>query len=40
MTEPETARIRLRAARDETLHQIAELEREFGGIVASAADGP
>ena len=39
MTEPETARIRLQAARDETLRRIAELEREFGGIVASAADG-
>ena len=39
MTERETARIRLEAARDETLQRIAELEREFGGIVASAADG-
>jgi RNA polymerase-binding transcription factor len=39
MTEPETARIRLRGVREETLRRIAELEREFRGIVASAADG-
>jgi RNA polymerase-binding transcription factor DksA len=39
MTELETARVRLQAARDETLQRIAELEREFGGIVASTAQG-
>ena len=39
MTEPKTARVRLQAARDETLQRVAELEREFGGIVASVADG-
>lgn len=39
MTEPKAARVRLQAARDETLQRVAELEREFGGIVASVADG-
>ena len=39
MSELETARVRLQAARDETLQRIAELEREFVGIVASAAEG-
>jgi DnaK suppressor protein len=39
MTELETARVRLQAARDETLQRVAELEREFGAIVASVADG-
>ncbi len=39
MSEVETARVRLQAARDETLQRITELEREFGGIVASVADG-
>lgn len=39
MTEVETARVRLQAARGETLQRIAELEREFSGIVLSAAEG-
>jgi len=39
MSELETARVRLQAVRDETLRRIAELEREFAGIVASAAEG-
>jgi DnaK suppressor protein len=39
VTDQETASVRLQAARDETLRRIAELEREFAGIVASAAEG-
>jgi DnaK suppressor protein len=40
VTEAETtARARLGVVRDETLRRIAELEREFSGIVASAAGG-
>jgi RNA polymerase-binding transcription factor DksA len=39
VTEVETASVRLETARDETLRRIGELEREFAGIVASAADG-
>jgi DnaK suppressor protein len=39
VTEGETARARLGAVRDDTLRRIAELEREFDGIVASAAGG-
>jgi RNA polymerase-binding transcription factor DksA len=39
MTDRQTACVRLQAARSEALRQIAELEREFAGIVASAADG-
>ena len=37
--EVKSARARLGAVRDETVRRIAELEREFDGIVASAADG-
>src|SRR3984957_12188809 len=39
VTEPETAKSRLNIDREQTLGQIAELEREFAAIVASAADG-
>ena len=39
VTEPETAKSRLNFDRDRTLGQIADLEREFAAIVASAADG-
>ena len=39
VTEPETAKSRLNFDREQTLGQIAELEREFSAIVASAADG-
>jgi DnaK suppressor protein len=39
VTEGETAGDRLAAVRDETLRRIAELQREFDGIVASAAGG-
>jgi DnaK suppressor protein len=39
VSELETARARLGVVRDETLRRIAELEREFDGIVASAAGG-
>jgi len=39
VSELETARARLAAVRDETLRRIAELEREFYGIVASTAGG-
>ncbi len=39
MTEWEAARARLEAERHETLRRAAELEREFNGIAASAADG-
>jgi DnaK suppressor protein len=39
VTEPETAKSRLNIDREQTLGQIAELEREFTAIVASAADG-
>ena len=37
--EPEGARERLDSDRDETTRRVAELEREFAGIVASAAGG-
>ena len=37
--EPEGARERLNNDRDETIRHVAELEREFAGIVASAEDG-
>ncbi len=37
--EPEGARERLNDDRDETIRHVAELEREFAGIVASATDG-
>ena len=37
--EPEAARERLNNDRDETIRHVAELEREFAGIVASAAGG-
>lgn len=39
MTDLQTAGVRLRAARSAALRRVAELEREFAGIVASAADG-
>ena len=39
VTEPETAESRLNFDREQTLVQIADLEREFAAIVASAADG-
>jgi DnaK suppressor protein len=39
VTDPETASVRLEAVRRETLRRITELEREFDGIVASAAEG-
>ena len=37
--EPEGARQRLNNDRDETIRHVAQLEREFAGIVASAAGG-
>jgi DnaK suppressor protein len=39
VTEPHTAKARLNFDREQTLGQIADLEREFTAIVASAADG-
>ena len=39
VTEPEAAKSRLNFDREQTLVQIADLEREFTAIVASAADG-
>jgi DnaK suppressor protein len=39
VTEPETAKSRLNSDREQTLGQIADLEREFAAIIASAADG-
>ena len=39
VTEPEAAKSRLNFDREQTLGQIADLEREFSAIVASAADG-
>ncbi|HEX4094763.1 MAG TPA: TraR/DksA C4-type zinc finger protein [Trebonia sp.] len=39
VTEPESAESRLNFDREQTLGQIADLEREFSAIVASAADG-
>ena len=39
VTEPEAAKSRLNFDRERTLAQIADLEREFAAIVASAADG-
>ena len=39
MTEAQTAGARLETARAQTLLRVAELEREFAGILASAADG-
>jgi RNA polymerase-binding transcription factor DksA len=39
VTEVETAGVRLETARARTLRRIAQLEREFAGIVTSAADG-
>jgi len=39
MTERESAGARLAAERRETMRRVAELEREFTGITASAADG-
>jgi RNA polymerase-binding transcription factor DksA len=35
----QTARARLEAERDRAMARIAELDRDFAGIVASAADG-
>ena len=37
--DPEFARSRLNTDRDQVLGRVAELEREFGAIVASASDG-
>jgi DnaK suppressor protein len=39
VTEPESAESRLHFDRDQTLRQIADLEREHTAIIASAADG-
>ena len=39
VTEPEAAKSRLNFDREQTLGQLADLEREFTAIVASAADG-
>jgi DnaK suppressor protein len=39
VTEQESPESRLNSDREQTLGQIAELEREFTAIVASAADG-
>jgi DnaK suppressor protein len=39
VTDQATPKSRLNSERGRTLGQIAELEREFAGIVASAADG-
>jgi DnaK suppressor protein len=36
---PEGARLRLEADRDATRRRVADLEREFTGIVASASEG-
>jgi DnaK suppressor protein len=39
VTEPESADSRVNFDRDQTLRQIADLERELTAIIASAADG-
>jgi DnaK suppressor protein len=39
VTEQEPPESRLNSERERVLHQIAELERDFTSIVASAADG-
>ena len=39
MTNQETPKSRLNSEREQSLGQIAELEREFAAIIASAADG-
>jgi DnaK suppressor protein len=39
VTEPESAESRLNFDRDQTLRQIADLERERTAIIASAVDG-
>lgn len=39
VTEPETANFRLNSERAQVLGQVAQLEREFAAIVASARDG-
>jgi RNA polymerase-binding transcription factor DksA len=39
VTDPGTAKSRLRADRDQALDRIAELERDFTAIVASASEG-
>src|ERR1700761_5824672 len=39
VTEPQAAKARLNSDREQTIGQIADLEREFAAIVASAADG-
>jgi DnaK suppressor protein len=39
VTDQETSKSRLNFEREQSLGQIAELEREFAAIVASAADG-
>lgn len=39
VTEPKTAKFLLNSERDQALAQVAQLEREFAAIVASASDG-
>jgi DnaK suppressor protein len=39
VTEPNTAKFRLNSDRNQALRQVAQLEREFAAIVASAGDG-
>jgi RNA polymerase-binding transcription factor len=39
VSDPGPAKLRLKTDRDQTLGRIAELEREFAAIVASAAEG-
>ena len=39
MTEPEAAHRQLESDREQTMLRVAELEREFAGIVASASGG-
>jgi RNA polymerase-binding transcription factor DksA len=39
VTKPEDAQSRLNTDRDQTLHQAAQLEREFAAIVASTSGG-
>jgi DnaK suppressor protein len=39
VTEPDAARERLESDRRQTIRRITQLEREFAGIVASAAAG-
>jgi DnaK suppressor protein len=39
MTEPEAAQRQLESDREQTMLRVAELEREFAGIAASASGG-